>query len=162
MKEWSLKTSLQNTTAAVSILPYSNCRLRVFRKLISLLSGPDHPSLYLLLTYFTSPGVLWLQSEEDCVCLPSGKFCPYEEAQLNRQAAFWKGVPPGFLPFFVFFLLALSARWACVFSKHCCHVWFESNRKSSCLWGDVCFGFLIFCFVAKIVFTCYSLLTSFQ
>lgn len=30
-------------------------------------------------------------------------------------------------------------------------------QQKVCLWGDVCFGFLIFCLVAKIVFTCYPL-----
>lgn len=45
----------------------------------------------------------------------------------------------------------------CVSSRKHCHVWFGSSRKSKCLWGDVCFQFLIFYFVAKRVFTCHPL-----
>lgn len=80
-----------------------------------------------------------------------------KETQLNRQVAFWKGVPSCFPSIFH----SISVR---IFSKHStcifwnyCHVCLEYNQKSNCLWEDVYFGFLIFCFIAKIVFTCYPL-----
>lgn len=66
----------------------------------------------------------------------------------KQTAAFWRGTPPC-LPLVLHSIsYGTISEFTCVFSKNCCHVWFESNRKS--VYGEMfVLGFLFFVWLPK-------------